>query len=130
MFQQPEIMRMAQAMAQHAAQRQNAVAQNVANADTPGYAARDLAPFAEAYAAEGMALRQTRPGHLGAEGSATASMIPRADPGNRSPNGNSVSLESEMVKSVLAATELAVETAVTLRDKVVEAYQEILRMPV
>ncbi len=30
----------------------------------------------------------------------------------------------------LAQTELAVETAVTIRDKVVEAYQEILRMPV
>jgi len=30
----------------------------------------------------------------------------------------------------LAQTELAVETAVTLRDRVVEAYQEILRMPV
>lgn len=30
----------------------------------------------------------------------------------------------------LAATELAVETAVTVRDKVVEAYLEILRMPV
>jgi len=30
----------------------------------------------------------------------------------------------------LAASELAVETAVTLRDKVVEAYQEILRMQV
>lgn len=30
----------------------------------------------------------------------------------------------------LAATELAVETVVTVRDKVVEAYQEILRMPV
>lgn len=30
----------------------------------------------------------------------------------------------------LAETELAVETAVTVRDKVVEAYQEILRMPV
>jgi flagellar hook-basal body complex protein FliE len=30
----------------------------------------------------------------------------------------------------LAETELAVETAVTLRNKVVEAYQEILRMPV
>lgn len=30
----------------------------------------------------------------------------------------------------LASSELAVETAVTLRDKVVEAYQEILRMPV
>lgn len=30
----------------------------------------------------------------------------------------------------LAQTELAVETAVTIRDKMVEAYQEILRMPV
>ena len=30
----------------------------------------------------------------------------------------------------LAQTELAVETAVTVRNKVVAAYQEILRMPV
>ncbi|WP_425092241.1 flagellar hook-basal body complex protein FliE [Tropicimonas sp. S265A] len=30
----------------------------------------------------------------------------------------------------IAETELAVETAVTVRNKVVEAYQEILRMPV
>lgn len=30
----------------------------------------------------------------------------------------------------LAQTELAVETAVAVRDRVVEAYQEILRMPV
>ena len=30
----------------------------------------------------------------------------------------------------LAQTELAVEAAVSVRDKVVEAYQEILRMPV
>lgn len=30
----------------------------------------------------------------------------------------------------LAQTELAVETAVSVRNKVVEAYQEILRMPV
>lgn len=30
----------------------------------------------------------------------------------------------------LAQTELAVETAVTVRNKIIEAYQEILRMPV
>ena len=30
----------------------------------------------------------------------------------------------------LAQTELAVQTAVAVRDRVVEAYQEILRMPV
>lgn len=34
------------------------------------------------------------------------------------------------VVEALAATKLAVETAVTVRDKVIEAYQEILRMPV
>ena len=32
--------------------------------------------------------------------------------------------------TALAETKLAVETAVTVRDKVVEAYQEILRMQV
>lgn len=34
------------------------------------------------------------------------------------------------VVEAMAAAELAIETAVTIRDKVVEAYQEILRMPV
>ena len=34
------------------------------------------------------------------------------------------------VVMALAQTELAVQTAVTIRDRVVEAYQEILRMPV
>ena len=32
--------------------------------------------------------------------------------------------------NALAQTELAVQTVVSVRDKVVEAYQEILRMPV
>ncbi len=34
------------------------------------------------------------------------------------------------VIEAIAAAELAIETAVTIRDKVVEAYQELLRMPV
>lgn len=38
--------------------------------------------------------------------------------------------DAHALVEALAASELAVETAVTLRDKVVEAYQEILRMPV
>ncbi len=40
------------------------------------------------------------------------------------------SADPHALVEALAASELAVETAVTLRDKVVEAYQEILRMPV
>lgn len=50
------------------------------------------------------------------EGVAMQAMTGRADP-------------HAMVQA-LAQTELAVETAVTIRNKVVEAYQEILRMPV
>ncbi|PRX33871.1 flagellar hook-basal body complex protein FliE [Meinhardsimonia xiamenensis] len=38
--------------------------------------------------------------------------------------------DPQALVEALAQTELAVETAVTVRDKVVEAYQEILRMPV
>ena len=38
--------------------------------------------------------------------------------------------EPQALVEALAQSQLAVETAVTVRDKVVEAYQEILRMPV
>jgi flagellar hook-basal body complex protein FliE len=38
--------------------------------------------------------------------------------------------EPQSVVMALASSEFAVETAVTMRNKVVEAYQEILRMPV
>ncbi|TCP39109.1 flagellar hook-basal body complex protein FliE [Rhodovulum marinum] len=40
------------------------------------------------------------------------------------------SADPHALVQALAQTELAIETAVTVRDKVVEAYQEILRMPV
>ena len=50
------------------------------------------------------------------EATAKAAMTGEADP--------------HALVQALAQTELAVETAVTVRDKVVEAYQEILRMPV
>ncbi|QPM91291.1 flagellar hook-basal body complex protein FliE [Pseudooceanicola algae] len=50
------------------------------------------------------------------EETAKAAMIGEADP--------------HALVQALAQTQLAVEAAVTVRDKVVEAYQEILRMPV
>lgn len=49
---------------------------------------------------------------------------------NRVHDGLTGKADAHSVVEALAATELAVETAVTIRDKVVEAYQEILRMPV
>ena len=39
------------------------------------------------------------------------------------------SADPHALVEALASSQLAVETAVTIRDRVVEAYQEILRMP-
>lgn len=101
MFGKIDVLQMAQAMARHAALRQNTVSQNIANADTPGYTARDVKPFAQAYeGATAGAMQATRPGHLGAQGTFGAAVIARPDPGVMSPNGNSVSVETEMVKAV------------------------------
>ncbi|MEL6481991.1 MAG: flagellar hook-basal body complex protein FliE, partial [Pseudomonadota bacterium] len=38
--------------------------------------------------------------------------------------------DMQSLVEALTAAEMAVETAVVVRDRVVEAYQEILRMPV
>jgi flagellar basal-body rod protein FlgB len=89
---------MAQGLAAHAGQRMGVVAQNVAHADNPGYKARDMPDFAKVYADQhGQGLRTTRAGHIGMGGaSAAEAMIVR---GGDAPNGNTVSLEAEMVKS-------------------------------
>lgn len=50
------------------------------------------------------------------ENVASAYMVGAADP--------------HSVVEAIASAELAVETAVTLRNRVVEAYQELLRMPI
>lgn len=102
MFGKLEIFQMAQGMASHAAQRQSVLARNIANADTPDYRARDIASFAETYhSSSGLAPRATRAGHFSAGAApgrdAEASTVPDAP---MSPNGNSVSLETEMAKSV------------------------------
>ena len=101
MFEKLEIFQMAGAMARHATSRQALVAQNIANADTPGYKARDLASFKDTYQTQtgGMEMRTSRAGHL--MGSSAYSSTPRviAGAGSESPNGNNVSLEGEMMKA-------------------------------
>jgi flagellar basal-body rod protein FlgB len=90
---------MAQALAAHAGARLGVVAQNVAHADTPGYKARDIADFAESFAPKGEAMRSTRPQHFHAPGRPAAPAEFETG-GSEAPNGNTVSLEKEMVKSV------------------------------
>lgn len=99
MFDKIDLFTLSQAAARHAAARQGTIAQNVANADTPGYAARDLAPFSDSYGGGATPLRQTRAGHLAGSG-ANLDLTPQIQRSAASPNGNAVSLEGEMVKSV------------------------------
>lgn len=102
MLEKLEIFRVAQGLATHAAARQAAVARNVAHADTPGYRARDIAPFSETYRAEtNTGMRATRAGHnlSGTQGISPAHTSEILRPGALSPNGNSVSLETEMMMS-------------------------------
>lgn len=100
MFDTLDVFRMAGAMARHAGSRQALVAANIANADTPGYRARDVAAFAESYAAPAAPdLRMTRAGHQSLAGPAGGPRVIDA-PGPSSPNGNTVALETEMFRSV------------------------------
>jgi flagellar basal-body rod protein FlgB len=100
-FERLNVSMMAHALAGHASSRQTAIAQNVAHADTPDYLARDLPSFADIWqAGGGTSMRATRAGHIGqlAPGAMPAAEADRT-PGTRSPNGNTVSLEREMVKA-------------------------------
>jgi flagellar basal-body rod protein FlgB len=101
MFEKLELTKMAQALAAHSGARMSVIARNVAHADTPGFKAQDLPSFDQVFAAEGGEMRATRPGHLTASSNGLA-LVPERASGREAPNGNSVSLESEMVKSIEA----------------------------
>lgn len=104
MFERLEIFRMAHSMAQHAGARHTVIAQNMANADTPDYVARDIVPFKSLYEAGGpqQSQKATRATHLNGSSEDTSfSKIERRD-ASSDPNGNTVSVESEMLHAVEA----------------------------
>jgi len=98
MFEKLELTRMAQDMAARAGARMGVIARNVANADTPGFQAMDLPSFAETYQENSRAMRATRAGHFGNADQPQEPKLRRAK-GAGAPNGNTVSLEQEMVKT-------------------------------
>ncbi|WP_050900924.1 FlgB family protein [Oceanicola sp. S124] len=93
---------MADAMTRHAETRQAVVAQNTANSDTPGYRARDVIPFSELVegGAPGIGLRKTRAAHLNGSDAGGTAILREDRNGASEPNGNSVSVELEMLKAV------------------------------
>ena len=106
MFQKLEIFQMAQGMARHAGRMQVVAAQNMANADTPGFKTKTLTPFADTVTQADHSTHQkaTRAGHLNglsAEASGlSAAKVTIDETAQSDPNGNSVALEDEILRSV------------------------------
>lgn len=84
--------------------RQRVLAQNIANADTPGYRPKDLTEFrfdgALKAAQQTVALKQTDPRHIGAQpvSAPIGSERVDADTYEVTPTGNAVVLEEQMAK--------------------------------
>jgi flagellar basal-body rod protein FlgB len=80
-------------------QRQDLLAQNIANIDTPGWQPRDLAPFAVSLAqARALGLARTHPAHLAGSAAADGAVVAAQNTGGRAPDGNAVSLEDQLMK--------------------------------
>ncbi len=102
MFSDLNVFKMAYAMATHAGKRQAIVSQNMANADTPGYQARDIESFSSAYVKNGarIEMQSSRAAHLnGVERGAPDWAVFQPDLPN-DPNQNNVAIEEEMLKAV------------------------------
>jgi len=103
MLQNLSVFETAHAMAVHAGQKQALIAQNVANADTPGYVARDLPSFQEIYAPNDGNLHvqyATRDSHLHGDVEGRYDNLATKDRSFGSPDGNTVSIENEMLRAV------------------------------
>ena len=77
-------------------QRQQVLAQNIANADTPDFQARDLSPFETLLAPAPVGPTLTNARHL--RGRVQDASLTRSVPEERAPDGNAVNVETELTK--------------------------------
>ncbi|PWV99814.1 flagellar basal-body rod protein FlgB [Hoeflea marina] len=80
--------------------RQTVVAGNIANANTPGYIARDVTPFEAVLKQTNIRMAATQPGHFSEDSVGSTAGPERSMEGIEiSPSGNSVGLPDEMAKT-------------------------------
>jgi len=93
-------------------QRQRVLAQNIANANSPGYQPKDLAPFAQALDRAGASppMARTDARHLATSSDPSARTDRKT--AERKPDGNAVSLEQQALK--VAETDQAHSLALNL----------------
>ncbi|HEY4252068.1 MAG TPA: flagellar basal body protein [Roseomonas sp.] len=105
--------------------RQRVLAQNIANADTPGYRPSDLRPFGETLArAAGDTLAVTNPRHIAGPGGRAPGARQDRRAIERTPDGNAVSIEEQALK--VADTDTAHSLAITLRQRFLNMFRTAL----
>lgn len=104
--------------------RQGVLAQNVANADTPGFVAQDLPSFGDMLAGKAAASSpmRTDPMHLPGTGSAADGA--KKLRGERAPDGNQVSLDQQLEK--IAQTDTDHEAVTAIYRKYIGMYRTAL----
>ena len=101
--------------------RQRVLAQNVANADTPGYRPADLQPFAQSLAGAQGVMARTDPRHLAPTRDGRVQRERRVE---RSMDGNGVALDREALR--IADTETAHALAVGLHRRYLGLFRTAL----
>lgn len=101
--------------------RQATVAGNIANANTPGFKAQDVAPFENALESARLTMAVTDGAHMQAQDAGGAAAVMRKeDPWEVTLSGNSVSLEQELIKAS------DVSRSFKLNTSVVKAFHRML----
>ena len=101
--------------------RQEAIAGNIAHANTPGYAAKDVQPFEAVLQSSHLSMATSDPGHIAQTGAPVDAVAETQDDAwDTYDSGNSVSVEKEMVK----ASE--VNGAYSLNNSVIKAFHRML----
>ncbi|WP_298295596.1 FlgB family protein [uncultured Litoreibacter sp.] len=104
MFTSLEIFQTANSVARHSAQQQAVIARNIAHSDTPGFKAMTLpdpAHNSHANVSPG-GLKISRSNHIQNSPLFSSTQLQLEPRGSTSPNGNSVSVEIETLKSIEA----------------------------
>ncbi|MBF0664305.1 MAG: flagellar basal body rod protein FlgB [Brevundimonas sp.] len=111
-------------------QRQRVIAENVANADTPGYVGRDLSQptdFASALSGGRLQMTRTSAMHIAPAGSAAQFEAHKAPDSETTLDGNSVVVEEQMLK--MAESRMAYDAAIGLYQKSMQMLRMAARPP-
>jgi flagellar basal-body rod protein FlgB len=112
---------LASRQSQWLAARQTTISGNIANANTPGYRAKDVEPFVDVLDKTKLAMAATSNSHIGFDASRPEAMkVKKADTWDTVYSKNSVSIEQELIKAG------EVDRQHTLNTNIVKAFHRML----